>query len=257
MIENRTLIVVFKDGEPILTNSDFNAFFGVASFELYKANFGPFVDNFVPHPSYFHKEKFDKSQQWFEAIMDLEEDQRVVSMMTSAYEPCAFSVAIDKSEDGYLIASFTDITQMLIKRIMIENNVSIDKESGAYDKKYFLQITQSYEDAALFNEKIVAISEISLISKNPIEKDYLVEFVEGTKLMIRQDDMLVRFEKNKFLLIYLVDDEIKSKQVSQKIQTMLDKNSTQEVSFILHSVSQRENENIKHLIKRLTNPSNE
>ncbi len=256
-MDDRSLIVVFKDGEPILTNAAFNSFFGVASFELYKSNFGPFIDNFVPHPSYFHKEKFDKDEKWFDAILELEEDDRVVSMMTSSYEPHAFSVAIDKGEDGYMIATFSDITQTLIKRIMIENNVSIDKQSGAYDKKYFLQITQSYEDAALFNEKIIAISEINLISEELLEKDELENFVQEVKQIIRQDDMLVRFDKKKFLLICLVDDDQKSKQVNVKIEQMLDKNSTSQLSFTLYSASQKENESIKNLIKRVSNPSNE
>ena len=255
-MDNKNLIVVFKDSEPVLTNSDFNSFFGVASFEIYKANFGFFVDNFVPHPSYFHKEKFDESKQWFDAILELEESDRVVSMMTSSYEPHAFSVSIDKSNDGYMIATFSDITQTLIKRIMIENNVSLDKESGAYDKKYFLQITQSYEDAALFNEKIIAISEINLISAQALQKADLENFVKEIKLTIRQDDMLVRFDKKKFLLICLVDDARKAKQVNAKIQQMLDENSSDELSYTLYLVSQGENESIKSLIKRVSNPSN-
>jgi len=32
---------------------------------------------------------------------------------------------------------------------MIENNVNIDKKSGAYDKKYFLQVAKSYEDTVI------------------------------------------------------------------------------------------------------------
>jgi hypothetical protein len=74
---------------------------------------------------------------------------RVVSMMTQYYEPRAFSVEINKIEE-YVVASFCDITQTLVKRIMIENKTNI------YAKNYFLQVAQSYQDAALFNEKIIS-----------------------------------------------------------------------------------------------------
>ena len=251
-MENVSLIVVFKDSEPILTNSAFNQFFSVTSFEKYKSNFGPFIENFVPHPSYFHKEKIEEGDDWFGAILKLEESQRVVSMMTPSYEPHAFSVMIDKSADGYVIATFTDITQTLIKRIMIENNVSIDKASGAYDKKYFLQITQSYEDAAAFNEKIIGLTEISLLSDSEIEKREIELFVERSKSIIRQDDMLVRWDRSKFLLVYLVDDALKAKQVAQKIRDMLDKESASELKYSLNSVAQTQEESIKSLIKKLS-----
>jgi len=251
-MENVSLIVVFKDNEPILTNSAFNQFFSVTSFEKYKSNFGPFIENFVPHPSYFHKEKIEEGDDWFGAILKLEESQRVVSMMTPSYEPHAFSVMIDKGSDGYAVATFTDITQTLIKRIMIENNVSIDKASGAYDKKYFLQITQSYEDAAAFNEKIIGLTEISLLSDSEIEKREIELFVERSKSIIRQDDMLVRWDRSKFLLVYLVDDALKAKQVAQKIRDMLDKESASELKYSLNSVAQTQEESIKSLIKKLS-----
>lgn len=251
-MDNVSLIVVFKDNEPILTNSAFNAFFSVPSFEKYKSDFGPFIENFVPHPSYFHKEKIEEGDDWFEAILKLEESQRVVSMMTPSYEPHAFSVMIDKGSDGYSVATFTDITQTLIKRIMIENNVSIDKRSGAYDKKYFLQITQSYEDAAAFNEKIIGITEISLLSDNELEQKDIELFVEHSKLIIRQDDMLVRWDRSKFLLVYLVDDELKAKQVTQKIKNMLDAEIISKLKYSLSSVAQTQEESIKSLIKKFT-----
>ncbi len=257
MIEDKNLIVVFKDGEPILTNAVFNTFFGVASFELYKSNFGSFVDNFVLHPSYFNKEKILEGKEWFDAILELDETDRIVSMMNALHEPYAFSVTVDKNKDGYLMVIFTDITQQLIKRIMIENNVSIDKLSGAYDKKYFLQVTQSFEDAAEFNEKIIGITEINLVSDDELGADELKLFVKMLKSVIRQDDMLVRFSREKFLLVYLVDDELKAKQVTKKIHEMLDKESSAKLKYTLDSISQRSKESVKVLIKKLANPSNE
>lgn len=63
--------------------------------------------------------------------MELPESERIVSMINYRAEPFAFSLTVDKPVEGYTIVSFTDISQDLIKRIMIENDVSIDKESGA------------------------------------------------------------------------------------------------------------------------------
>jgi len=251
----KDLTVVFKNDEPILSNTAFNSFFGVSSFEEYKSNYGPFIDNFVPHPSYFNKEKIENGELWFEAILKLQEIDRVVSIMSASFDPHAFAVDVKESVEDYKIISFEDITQSLIKRIMIENNASIDKKSGAYDKQYFQQVMQSYEDAAAFNEKIIGAISIELIHMDGedtnVEEAKLKLFVENFKRSIRQDDMLIHWDDRKFVLVYLVDDENNVKQVVDKIQEVTNKNSVSGLRYKFSSASQDENETISKLIKRL------
>lgn len=251
----KDLTVVFKHDEPVLSNAAFNSFFKVSSFEEYKLNYGPFVDNFVPHPSYFNKEKIDKGELWFDAIVKLEEIDRVVSIMSASFDPHAFSVDVQESVEEYKIISFEDITQSLIRRIMIENNASIDKKSGAYDKQYFQQVMQSYEDAAIFNEKIIGAISIELIHLDgediKVEEANLKLFVEKFKRSIRQDDMLVHWSNSKFLLVYLVDDESNAAQVVNKIQEVINRDSVSGLRYKFSSSSQNENETISKLIKRL------
>ena len=251
----KDLTVVFKNDEPILSNAAFNSFFNVSSFEEYKSNYGPFIDNFVPHPSYFNKEKMQKDELWFEAILKLEEMDRVVSMMSSTFDPRAFSVDVKESAQEYKVISFEDITQSLIKRIMMENHANIDKKSGAYDKQYFQQVMQSYEEAATFNEKIIGAISVELIHVGgediKVEEENLKLFVENFKSSIRQDDMLVHWSDSKFLLIYLVDDKSNIKQVVNKIQEVTNKNSINGLRFEFSFTSQDENETISKLIKRL------
>ncbi|MDY0122743.1 hypothetical protein [Sulfurimonas sp.] len=232
------LIVVFEDDAPIVINRAFKKFFAVSSLDDYKEEFGPFVNNFVPHPSYFHSEKIAKGSNWVDAILELDDSERIVSMMTSAYEPHAFLVKLRKIE-GYVIAVFEDITQTLIKRIMIENNASIDQQSGAYAKNYFLHIAQSYQDAASFNKKIISAILIKCETKTESELPELVKHFKG---IIRQDDMLIRWEDDSLLLIYLVDNLTNA-------QRMMDKIYTNGCSFTL--ITQKEKESIKEFIKRI------
>ena len=251
----KDLTVVFKNDEPVLSNTAFNSFFNVSSFEEYKSNYGQFIDNFVPHPSYFNKEKIQKDELWFEAILKLAEIDRVVSIMSPSFEPHAFGVDVQESVEDYRVISFEDITQSLIKRIMIENHASIDKKSGAYDKQYFQQVMQSYEDAAAFNEKIIGAMSIELIHVDDedvkIEVENLKLFVENFKNSIRQDDMLVHWSDSKFILVYLVDDESNAAQVVDKIQEVTNKNSVGGLRYKFSSASQNENETISKLLKRL------
>jgi GGDEF domain-containing protein len=247
--------VVFENENHVVTNKAFNKFFGVKSIQEYNANFGPILDNFVPHPSYFHKEKLEQGENWFDAISRLDEIDRIVSILTQEHEPKAFSVKINITADGFRVVTLKDITRDLIKRIMTENHVNIDKRSGAYDKKYFLQIAQNFEDAAVFNEKILGAFLLSIdTQKNPQfanDRTMLQDFVSDIKKSIRQDDMLVRWNPEQFLLVYLVDNEQHATQMQQKMQHLLESNPLNTLSCSLRAAVQKEREGIKSIIKRI------
>ena len=245
-------VVIFKEEDIIFTNRAFNTFFGVSSLKEYKRNFGAFINNFVPHPSYFNANKVGEGQTWFEAIGELEEVDRVVSFLSQNHDPHAYSVSINEEVEDFKIVTFKDITQTLIKRIMIENNASIDIKSGAYAKQYFLQIKQSYEDASIFNEKIVGLTLMELLSKEDLEESLIQEFVFALKNATRDDDMLVKWSKNSFLLAYLVDDDKKAQAVALKLQMMINRYANGKFSAELTSVIQKEDESIARLLNRLS-----
>jgi len=244
----KELVVIFHKDTVLLTNNNFNTFFKVSSTAEFNSSFGNFIDNFVPHPYYFHKEKMAKEESWFDAILKLPQDDRIVSMMTPNFEPHAFSIEIDIDTNEYYIVTFTDITQDLIKRIMIENHANMDKNSGAYAKEYFLQISKSYEYAAKYNEKSIASILISIEIKN---SDDSKEFVNSFKNLIRKDDMLINWSSNSFILVYLVESQENAKQMFLKIQSIITKPPIKKFKSKLQLTIQEENENIKSLIKRI------
>ncbi len=245
----KDLIVIFENGTPCITNKSFNEFFSVSSCEEFLRKSANFVDNFIPHPSYFHKEKMPADGVWFDEIEKLPEIDRVVSMMTKTYEAHAYSVSLDRSVDGYVVATFSDITDSLIKRIMIESNANMDSESGAYAREYFLQISRSYQDAAVFNEKIIGAIEVEMDAATPYER--LEGFVERFKRSTRQEDMLIRWEDKGFLVVFLVDNETNAHQMLTKLKNMSQAPAMQEFSYDLKLFVQEEDESIKALIKRL------
>ncbi|QSZ40752.1 hypothetical protein GJV85_01000 [Sulfurimonas aquatica] len=245
------LVVIFDKEEILLTNNSFNHFFGASSLDEYKSNFGPFLDHFVPHPSYFNKEKITPELSWFESIMNLPEIDRVVSILNQNYEPQAFSVNVDMSLGELKVVTFVNITQSLIKRLMIENNASVDAKSGAYSKSYFLHIMKSYEDASLFNEKIIGASAIEIKSDKEVSETTLREFVENFKQFIREDDMLIRWSSKQFLLIYLAKDATTATKVRSKLKSIATNKTISGVSYLLSSTWQKDKESITTLLSRL------
>ncbi|QFR49035.1 hypothetical protein FJR48_04560 [Sulfurimonas lithotrophica] len=245
---NDDLIVIFKDENVIFTNSSFNRFFNVFSTEDYNTNFGEFENNFIPHPNYFNKNKITGGENWIDAILKLDEKDRIVSMLSQTYDPKAFSVNIDKSVKEYRVVVFKDITQDLIKRIMIQNHTNIDAKSGAYDRKYFKEIAKSYQEAAVFNEKIVSILSIVITKEDGlVHKD----FVNNLLVMIRRDDMLVRWDENRFLLVYMSENSEIANKVLEKFKNIINLNPINKYGCKIELNTQKEKEDIASLIKRL------
>jgi hypothetical protein len=247
--ETKEFILIFKDEKILFSNHAFNSFFGISSIEDFTANFRNIVECFVPHPSYFNAQKIEQGQSWFEAILALDEIDRVVSFLSQNHDPHAFSVKINQDTDDYSIVTFSDITQTLIKRILIDNHMNIDTQSGAYAKEYFLHIKQSFEDAAAFNEKHIALTLITIQTQEEFDPKEIADILKNNT---RDDDMIIRWATEQFLMAYLVDDAAKAQAVGDKLQTVLHKHTSSSFGIELFSVLQQEHEKIARLLNRVT-----
>jgi len=243
------LIVIIEDTRPILMNKACCDFFGVNSIEEYSQNFGAFCNNLVPHPAYFNMNKVPEGKTWIEALAQLDEKDKIVSMLNTFHEPRAFSVKIDNSHPSYTVLSLNDISANLIKRIMIENDVSIDKKSGAYNKDYFLHTAEIMQDGAAYNEKEIGLTMIK-VPQN--QESTLSSLVKEIKKEIRQTDMLVKWTSSTLLLAYLIDKEDNAVVLSRKLQDLVLKERSEGREFNLSVTLVRKKEKLATAIKRLS-----
>ncbi len=249
----KNLIVLLYQNQPILFNKSFKDFTNMSTVKMFLREFGSLPTRFVPHDAYFHAGKADNPDEWTASILKLPETDRIVSMINSRAEPFAFSVTIEEPVEEYAIVSFTDISQDLIKRIMIENDVSINKESGAFNKDYFIHTSKSFQSAAEFNVKEIGITMIELMSSDSEADKYLRDFTSSIKSNIRQSDMLVRWDKKIFLLAYLVENSENAIKFSQKLFNVMSEEPFDKLKTInmrLGTTVQIDNEEIDDIIER-------
>lgn len=246
------LIVLMYQNTPILFNKAFQKFTNMPNVKAFLREFGSLLNRFVPHDAYFHAGKAD-SDTWITALMNIPEADRIVSMINYRAEPYAFSVTIETPVKDYTIISFADISQDLIKRIMIENDVSIDKESGAFNKDYFIHTSKSFQNAAEFNEKAIGITMIEMASSDTETERYLHDFSSSIKCNIRQSDMLVRWDKKIFLLAYLIDSADNAMKFSRKLLGVMREEPFENLKTItmrLGTTIQMNDEEISDIISR-------
>lgn len=217
----KDLIVLMRNHIPILFNKAFLDFANVDSAKGFLREFGSLQNRFIPHDIYFHAGKVQNIDEWSTSLIELPENDRIVSMLNYRIEPYAFSVIASRPTEEYTILTFSDISQDLIKRVMIENDTSIDKESGAYEKNYFIHTLKSFRDAAIFNQKFVAITIIKFIDSETDAKQNLNNFVLQIKNNVRQSDMLVRWGETSFLLASLIDTPENVQHIANKLRQKL------------------------------------
>lgn len=242
--DTQEFILIYKQERLLFTNKAFNSFFGVSSLDEFQTHFKSITDLFVPHPSYFNAQKIPEGKSWFEAILALDPLDRVVSFLSQTHDPHAFSVTINEDVPEYRVVTMRDITESLIKRILIENNMNIDPRSHAYTKQYFLHVKQSFEDAALFNEKLIGLSSIQIESDEEFKPAVFVETLKGST---RENDMIVAWKSDTFLMAYLVENATNAAAVEKKLCEVLKKDYKCKLSSIL----QKEKESIAKMIHRI------
>lgn len=216
--KQKELVILLYKNSPILFNKAFTDFTKMNSPKEFLREYNSIFSRFVPYDNYFHSGKIENMGEWTSEFIKLPEGEKIVSMLDYKIDAYAFALDVQVPVSDYALLIFTDISQDLIKRIMIENDTSIDKESLAYNRKYFIHTSKSFYDAAIFNKKIVGITIIDLITKEAVNEGILKDFVANIKDIIRQGDMLVRWGEKQFLLAYLVDSAKNSITITEKLR---------------------------------------
>ena len=251
-----SLIFVFSELTLLMMNQSAETFFGVKNVTAYNESYGPFEDNFVPHPAYFNKEKVLDNKTWLETLDLLGENEKIVSMLNSEFEPRAFSVTVDSSHEAYTLLVLNDISVNLIKRIMIENEMNIDKSSGAFNKDYFLHTADSVRDSALFNKKKIGLTLIKSTCTKEIkvysDKELLPIVAKHIKANIRQDGILVRWSERILVLIFLVDEASQALHYSHNLQTAVKEDLSIELDVKVAVSLVKENEHFDETIERIS-----
>lgn len=212
---SENLIAVFENNHLVLLNQPFLNFSRVDSCEFFLREYGSLTNRFVPHDDYFHLGQVDDPDHWLEAIENLDEEKKIISMFNYKIEPHAFSFSVYKPLESVTVLIFTDITQKLIERIMSENDGNIDGRSGAFTKEYFIHTFKNFQNAAIFNKKNIALTMIRTSADND-HRTVANEIKQST----RKNDMLIQWDDSRFVIAFLVDNAENAQLFSSKISRL-------------------------------------
>lgn len=215
-IDTQDNIVILTNGKNIeFANKKFFNFLGFKNIEEYKINHKCISDLFIEDEKFFNLSFVNENENWVNIIQTLSHRKRVVAIKGIDGITYAFSVTINKFEDAIYIVSFTDISETMLANLELEQKVLRDKLTNAYNREFFennyKRLIETFEnDEMYFGLGMIDIDNFKKINDtfgHDIGDKILVTLVSNIEKSSRNDDILIRWGGEEFIMILKVSSE--------------------------------------------------
>lgn len=261
-IDTQNTIVILTDGEEInFANKEFLNFFGLKELEDFKKESKCICDFFLENDRFFHLGKLKKNENWIDAIISLSQPKRIVGMLTKDSIIVVFSITLNYFEDDLYIVSFSDISQTINEQIILEEKTVHDKLTGAYNREYFEKTYRNIIKEYHLKNYRFALSIFDIDNFKKVNDTYghnigdyvLKELVHEVSKFLRDDDILIRWGGEEFILILKIKNENDLSKVLEHLRIRIEKHIFKKVGKVTCSFGAtlyRNDEDIETTIKR-------
>lgn len=260
-IERQNNIVFLTDGHSItFANRKFFEFLAYKDLESFKREHNCICDLFVSNERFFHLGKVKDNENWVDTLEQLEDSQKIVSLVGEDLTIHAFSVAINQFDERLKIITLTDISQTMLEHIQLEKKTIQDKLTGAFNREYFEQnykrvIAEYTQKSYSLGVAILDIDHFKLVNDNyghDVGDEILIAFVELINQNSREEDILIRWGGEEFILLLKVTSQEAMSKALENIRTVVARKRFAQVGHITCSIGATlyQNEEIKTTIKR-------
>ncbi len=244
LIDLQRNIVILTDSTTLkFANRYFYETFNYDSLKQFLAEHECICDLFIHDERYFHLGKVPAGQKWLAAMMETPATKRIVKMLDREGTPRIFTVAVNPIAGERYIVTFTDISLTIINQDKLEHQASRDSLTNAYNREFldenFLHICHS----AKAQKRLLGVTMVDLDHFKRINDTYghnrgddvLKQFVEIVRNAIRQEDFIVRWGGEEFLLLMMVDSINSLAAVTEGIRARIESAAFEEVGHITAS----------------------
>lgn len=257
------LIFIINNSKAVFANRFFLDFYDCKDLEEFQDKYKCLAKTFIQEKLFFHLGKInDDTNSWIENILKLKSEKRIVSIIHPiTLVNKVFNVSVVELEENKYLISLTDITDTILKQIQLENKTNHDKLTGAYNREYFeshykLIINDYTKDNHLL---VFAILDIDFFKKvndsygHNIGDKVLQKFVEIIQKYSRNDDLVIRWGGEEFILLLKVNSIESGTKVLENIRKIIQESHFDYVEQITCSIGgtiYQNEENIENTFKR-------
>lgn len=235
-------IVIMRDKQKlVMANQAMFDFFGFEDLNSFLKHYDSICERFVENEEYFYKARVPKGSDWAEVIMNYPDNKRIVVMLDNNMESHAFSVSSSKLDDESYVISFSDISNTMIEHNKLQLKVTHDKLTNALNREFFDKNINQIIKGAYPNSLGIVICDIDYF-KN-VNDTYghnrgdivLKKLVDVIRESIRQDDYLIRWGGEEFIILMKIDTTKSLKKAVEHIRMQIEKQHFEEVTNITAS----------------------
>ncbi len=233
----KSLIVITTGKEILETNQTFLDFFGYDSLESFKSKYRCVSECFTIHEGYFHLGKIPPQALWIEHIEKLHPKDQVVLMRDKNAAQYSFAVAQNYYQDNSYVVSFNDISQTFQEQIILQHKIIMDSLTGAYNREFYkTNITKIIQKREYNHQQLGVIffdiDHFKVINDtygHAIGDEVLKELVARVSVSIRNDDYLLRWGGEEFVVFIATHSLKQAKRASEHLRSMIEHHPFKEV----------------------------
>ncbi len=245
LLELQKNIVVLTDGQVIeYANKLFFDSFGYSSLSSFLSEHQCICDLFIEDDRYFHLGKVPEGQNWLDVLRKLPAVQRIVAMIDGEGRTRIFTVSISCIDEHEYISTFTDISLTISQQARLEEKASRDKLTGAYNREFLETNLLGIQHLVEEKGKRLGMVMIDIDYFKRVNDTYghasgdevLKRFVEIIRETVRQEDYLIRWGGEEFLLLTMVDSIENVAQIAEKIRKHISVDTFPQVGHLTASL---------------------
>ena len=261
-IDTQDNMVILTTGKNIeFANKKFFQFLGFKNIEDYKINHKCISDLFLEDEKFFNLSLVKEDENWVNIIQTLSYRRRVVAIRGKNSSTHAFSVTINKFEDSIYIVSFADISETILENMQLEEKTLKDKLTNAYNREFFENNYQRLIETFKSEDMYFGLAMIDIDNFKNINDSYghnigdeiLINLVSIINKFSRNDDILIRWGGEEFIIILKVSSENRLNVILENIRKTIEKSKIDKLPTITCSFGgtiYENNEQINDTIKR-------
>jgi len=255
-------IIIQTDGRSLKkANLSLLHFFGYSSLEGFMRDNTCICDRFVKDTRFFHLGKVPEGKSWIETLQALPRKERVVSMLDSRRHRHAFSISVNQFDDKDYIVAFTDISETMFEQFSLEQRVSRDHLTGAYSRDFFDTNINALIGSADKRNTYLGLVLLDIDHFKQVNDTYghavgdkvLKHLVSTIRYSIRNDDLLIRWGGEEFLMIIETESMETLRRMAEHVRQRVEHEPFEVVGHITCSFGMtlhRANETIGQTVKR-------
>ncbi|MDD5373898.1 MAG: diguanylate cyclase [Sulfurimonas sp.] len=237
----KNIVIITDKKNLIMANQAMYEFFGLDDIENFFKYHNCICEKFINDDEFFHLGKVPKGQNWVKAIINLSGDKRIVSMLDYNMTAHAFSVSANEFEEGSYIVSFTDISYTIIEHKKLQLKITHDKLTNALNREFFdnninliIQETKPHRLGVIICDidYFKNVNDTYGHNRGDIVLKTLVNTINDS---IRQEDYLIRWGGEEFIILMKIDTLNSLEKRVEYIRKQIEKQYFEEVTNITAS----------------------